>query len=644
MWRRLTPLAAALWMLMACTPAQDTRPLPTRMQLEAAFTPSESPALTASPTLDAPAVRALDFWQPADGQLSTGQSEIWTFAAQQGDNISLRALGESLKLMLMLYSPEGVLLREGESILTQVSATGIYSVQVSAIDGTGAYQIGLGYSDRPNPNAQSGTPIPAVVGVPTPLPNTANLGAFITELANGQTVGETLNSATTAHVYTYSGVAGQYLTVSLTRVSGELDPLVTLYAPDSLPIATDSDSGGATNALIRAVRLPTDGLYTVQVSGSGKIGAYALNVESRDIFTPESGTPVFAPTATRYAPALTPTLEQVVNGGRLTAHQPALGRLNDAADLRTHLIDLDSNVLLTLMVSPTLDSPLIPRVELIDVDGVPIAAVTGSTSPQDRTALINSLLIEQAGTYTVLVMAEGETFGDYEISYGVGTTARTQLIGEVRADTTVEGELAAPHIRDAWYAHFKQGDVISAAMIPLDDRADPVLELVAQDGTLYGIDSKTGASRSPQINGVRILHDGLYYFRVSAAQPAGIGRYALVWRYLDIAPTPDSPREVLPLLTVNDRVDESAYRFYPFYGRAGQRLRVMVTADPQNEFDGVAALLDPDAQVIAEGDDYEGSLNPVFSVTLPRDGTYNLRVNGYLTGGAYRVLIEELIP
>jgi len=643
MLRRWIPFAAALLILMACSPAQDTRTLPTRIQLDA---PPVTPTLSiaSSPTPDAPPVRALEFWQPADGQLSAGESHIWTFAAQQGDNVSLRTLGESVKLGLTLYAPDGVSLREGESLLTQLPVTGIYSVRVQALDGAGDYQIGLGYSDRPNPNAESGTPIPLVVGVPTPLPSTANLGTFITELVDGQTVGETLNSATTPHVYTYAGNANQYLTVNMTRVSGEIDPIVTLYAPDGLPMAFDSDSGGASNALIRGVRLPSDGLYTVQADGSGKIGAYALTVEVADTFAPVSGTPIFAPTATRYAPAPNPTLEQATNGARLKPHQPMLGRLNDSADLRTHLIDLDSNVLLTLAVTPAQDSPLIPRVELIDVDGVPIAAVTGSASPQDREALISSLLIEQVGTYTVLVTAEGETFGDYEISYGVGTTARTRLIGEARADVTVEGELAAPHVRDAWYAHLKQGDVISAVMIPLDERTDPVLEFVAEDGTLYGIDSKTGASRSPQINGVRILRDGLYYFRVSAAQPNGVGRYALVWRYLDIAPTPDAPREVLPLLIVNDRVADSAYRFYPFYGRAGQRVRVMVTADVQNEFDGVAALLDPDAQVIAEGDDYQGSLNPVFSVTLPRDGTYNLRVNGYLSGGAYRVQVEALIP
>ncbi len=641
--RRWILLIVALLASSACNPTQDTRTLPTRMQLGGMpVTPTVSTDLSLTP--ETSPARALAFWQPAEGLLAEGESDIWTFVAQQGDNVSLRALGESVKLELTLYTPDGMPLRRGESLLVQLPVTGIYSVRVQALDGVGDYQIGLGYSDRPNPNAESGTPIPLVVGVPTPLPNTANLGTFITELVDGQTVGEALNSATTPHVYTYAGNANQYLTVNMTRVSGEIDPVVTLYAPNGLPIAFDSDSGGASNALIRGVRLPEDGLYTVQADGGGKIGTYALTIEAEDTFTPVSGTPIFTPTATRYAPAPNPTPEQAVNGAHLKPHQPMLSRLNDPADLRTHLIDLDSNVLLTLAVTPKQDSPLIPRVELIDVDGVPIAAVSGNASPQDREALISSLLIEQAGTYTVLVTAEGETFGDYEISYGVGTTARTRLIGEARADVTVEGEIVASHVRDVWYLHLKQGDVISAVMIPLDERADPMLELVGEDGTLYGIDSKIGASRSPQINGVQVPRDGLYYLRVSAAQPNGAGRYALVWRYLDIAPTSDAPREVLPLLTANDRVADSAYRFYPFYGRAGQRVRVMVTADAQNEFDGVAALLDPDGKILAEGDDYQGSLDPMFSVTLPRDGTYNLRVNGYLKGGAYRVLVEELIP
>jgi hypothetical protein len=283
-------------------------------------------------------------------------------------------------------------------------------------------------------------------------------------------------------------------------------------------------------------------------------------------------------------------------------------------------------------------------VELIDINGVPVAAVTGTESPQNRDALISGFAVAEAGTYTVLVTGEGETFGDYVIAYGIGTTAQTSLIGEITQDRSVEGNITKSYLRDAWYLHLKQGDVISIALIPLDDRADMVIELVSEDGTLLGIDSQTGASRSPQINGVQINHSGLYFIRVSAARAESIGRYALVWRYIDIAPTPDAPREVLPLLMLEDTVPDSAYHFYPFYGLAGQRVRAAVIAEPGTDFDGVAVLLDSDAQIIAEGDDSSGSLNPVFVVTLPRDGTYNLRVNGYLKGGRYRVLVEELIP
>lgn len=647
MLRRLIGSAAALIIMTACTPAVDNRVLPTRLQLEvsaATPTPDVPDAPSPAATVTLPAVRSLTLWEPVDSRLSAGENEVWTFVGQQGDNVSLRALGESVKLELALFSPEGVLLREGESILMQLDATGIYSVRVQGVSGAGEYQIGLGLSDRPNPNDISGTPLSVVVGVPTPLPATANLGAFITQLADGQTVGETLTSAETPHVYTYEGAAGQYVTVAMTRVSGEIDPIVTLYTPDGLPLATDSDSAGATNAVARNIRLPQDGIYIIQAAGTGKIGAYALSVDAFDVPPPAAGTPVIAPTATLFAPPLVSTFEQAVNGGLLTNHSPALGQLREAGDLRSHALMLDSNVLLTLIVSPLPESPLIPRVELIDINGVPVAAVTGAESPQNRDALISGFAVAEAGTYTVLVTGEGETFGDYMIAYGIGTTAQTNLIGEITQDRSVEGNITKSYLRDAWYLHLKQGDVISITLIPLDDRADMVIELVNEDGTLLGIDSQTGASRSPQINGVQINHSGLYFIRVSAARAESTGSYALVWRYIDIAPTPDAPREVLPLLTLEDTVPDSAYHFYPFYGRAGQRVRVAVIAEPGTDFDGVAVLLDADAQIIAEGDDSSGSLNPVFVAALPRDGTYNLRVNGYLKGGRYRVLVEELIP
>ena len=57
-------------------------------------------------------------------------------------------------------------------------------------------------------------------------------------------------------------------------------------------------------------------------------------------------------------------------------------------------------------------------------------------------------------------------------------------------------------------------------------------------------------------------------------------------------------------------------------------------------FDPVAVLFDAEGNVIGEGDDSDGTLNPNFTVTLPRDGAYTLRVNGYLSGGAFDLWVR----
>jgi hypothetical protein len=59
-------------------------------------------------------------------------------------------------------------------------------------------------------------------------------------------------------------------------------------------------------------------------------------------------------------------------------------------------------------------------------------------------------------------------------------------------------------------------------------------------------------------------------------------------------------------------------------------------------FDPVAALIGPDNTILIEADDTNGDLNPRFLYELPADGVYNIRVNGYLAGGAFTLIVEEL--
>ncbi|MBC7814305.1 MAG: PPC domain-containing protein, partial [Burkholderiales bacterium] len=88
----------------------------------------------------------------------------------------------------------------------------------------------------------------------------------------------------------------------------------------------------------------------------------------------------------------------------------------------------------------------------------------------------------------------------------------------------------------------------------------------------------------------------------------------------------------------------SFYCFYSFQGQAGSRVRVRVNATTDTAFDPVAALLGPDGEVIAQGDD-ENGLNPLFTSQLPADGTYTVRVNGYgLAQGDFEVQVEAFLP
>jgi hypothetical protein len=90
-------------------------------------------------------------------------------------------------------------------------------------------------------------------------------------------------------------------------------------------------------------------------------------------------------------------------------------------------------------------------------------------------------------------------------------------------------------------------------------------------------------------------------------------------------------------------VPAQTYLSYPFQGFAGQHVGIQVIAISP-ELDPVAVLQAPDGTIIAQGDDSEDSLNPIFEAVLPVTGTYVLRVNGYnATSGTVEVLVEGLL-
>jgi hypothetical protein len=98
------------------------------------------------------------------------------------------------------------------------------------------------------------------------------------------------------------------------------------------------------------------------------------------------------------------------------------------------------------------------------------------------------------------------------------------------------------------------------------------------------------------------------------------------------------------VLSYKDLIPDNTYQYYPFYGEAGTQVRVQIVAEASSTLDAVAALLTAQGEVIAEGDDSEGDLNPRFTATLPADASYIVRVNGYLSSGPFVLTVEALYP
>jgi Bacterial pre-peptidase C-terminal domain len=73
--------------------------------------------------------------------------------------------------------------------------------------------------------------------------------------------------------------------------------------------------------------------------------------------------------------------------------------------------------------------------------------------------------------------------------------------------------------------------------------------------------------------------------------------------------------------------DGSLYDIYTFEGRANQSVTITVES---LDFDTYLLLADSEGEILGESDDLsEENTNSSLAVTLPRDGTYNVIVNGY---------------
>jgi hypothetical protein len=614
-------ILAGFVLLAACQEATPTPPLPTRASIQ-----------------------FLNFWEPVSGSLSTmADMHEWRFVAQANDAISVRTLSQNVTLTLQ--NADGLTLAQGNRLEVRVPVSGSYTVLVQLTqDGETNYELGLGYTDRPNPAERTPTLLPEVVGVPTPTPPYANLGTFVGTLASGQTLGATFDDTSDRHVYIFDGTAGEFVTIQMGRVNGTVDPILTLYNPDGTAMATDDNSGGNRAAAVRNILLPEDGIYSIEAQGDGFAGSYWISLFIGDLLLPITPTQKI-PTPTPIAITLTPHLSTAIPGNRLEDHVPIIEHISRPGEFDRFPIFAAAGETLTIAVSPLGLSQLLPAMEIYGPTGELVASAASGESNAGTDALVAMLRIPVTGAYVVFVKGVNETTtGDYVVAYGVGASWQNVRRGLIEPDIQYSNEVSRRGLRDEWTVFLNQGDIISIAVSPTTNALDPVLELVAPDGSLVAMDDNGGGGVNALIGGARIPVSGLYHIYVTPANAASFGPYSLIWHYVNLAATATIIPATIPVLQFDDVVPPDTYLFYPFQGHAGGQVLIRVVAAPGSTLDPVAALLGPDGTVIAENDDGGSNLNVRFYADLPEDGTYTVRVNGYLSSGAFELLVDAVVP
>ncbi|HEX3052397.1 MAG TPA: PPC domain-containing protein, partial [Aggregatilineaceae bacterium] len=131
--------------------------------------------------------------------------------------------------------------------------------------------------------------------------NMAQAGNFI-DMLYGQSQQGTIDNNVPAVTYRFFGSAGDNVTISMSRVGGDLDSYLYLFDSNGQPLFEDNDSGGTDGNARIVFSLPADGAYLIMATRLGQTqgttsGSYLLDLLS------DAAPPVVQPTAAPTLPA-----------------------------------------------------------------------------------------------------------------------------------------------------------------------------------------------------------------------------------------------------------------------------------------------------------------------------------------------------
>ncbi len=222
-----------------------------------------------------------------NGEITRDQHVIYySFEGRAGDLVTIDMTSNTnlLDPVLMLIGPDGTRLIENDdvparnldSVITDfvLPADGTYQIAATRFEGaagntTGQYSLTLTFA-----GGERAVPTPEVtpIAIGTPV---------IPEIQEALTLGQPVTGAISAQsgqlIYTFQASAGQNVSFSANRLSGLIDPLLMIIAPDGRLIGYNDDTSAVNrNATVDNLTLLADGEYRVIVTRSRQRAASAV--------------------------------------------------------------------------------------------------------------------------------------------------------------------------------------------------------------------------------------------------------------------------------------------------------------------------------------------------------------------------------
>jgi subtilase family serine protease len=325
------------------------------------------------------------------------------------------------------------------------------------------------------------------------------------------------------------------------------------------------------------------------------------------------------------------------------------GGISTGDDLDVYTLVLDENQAVSAIVSGT--GALVPKVELIGPGG---AMDVGIASSSGSVALIQSHLIDGAGTYFLRVSGDAGSTGAYSLQvvlnaaieeenlfgWDNGTTATAQSLatsfidlgaGALRA--AVNGKVNTD--RDYYSVTLAAGEALSTVVKAIGSNKLTIWLEDASGALATGLPGATNLTQS--ITDFVSPSGGTYYIGVQGLQ-SGVGYNLVVLKnaFFELESN-DSLASAQALdRSPNVLAYASGVDYFRFWVLPGDRLRVTTSipgsgsGEPVNSVQLSLELLDPDGNVLAVGPSIEG-----YDVTEAAPALYAVRVTAESGEGAY---------